>query len=832
MNNRGSAYSLWQYWRRSWRLQELRLLFLALLVSVTAVTSVGFFTDRVERAMAKQATQLLGGDLVINASRPLSSQYREWAVAEGVTHAETVLFPSMASYRDDFQLSQIKAVSQAYPLQGEVRVSDTFAGAEQVMRHAPRRGEVWAEARLLRTLGMQPGDSLTLGRQVFVVSKVLTYEPSRSTNVFQIAPMLLMHLDDLEATALLSPASRAQFSHLFAGDTAAIQRLQSRIKPRLAATERIRTLEDGVPAVQQTLQRAGRFLGLAALLSVVLAGAAIVLSSFVLVQHEARTVAVLKAQGLQRIAIMRLYAATFVITALFAAVAGVLLGFIVQWGLAAWLSGFIAQPLPAPGWFPILSGSLTALLMLVGFALPVLWQLVQVPPVQVLQGHWHPPVPAGSMRLSWQQHGWLITALLATGVLLWIQSGDVMLTGSMLLALSLGLLVFWGLASGLLRIAIAWSYRPSGQWLTVLRRARRSVLLIVVFAVGLFSLLLLTAVRGDLLDRWQASVPPDAPNHFMINIQPAERDDLLAYLHEQGVQAALYPMIRGRLVSINDQPLSIETLQDGRAKRLAQREFNLSALASLPASNTLLEGEWFADVRSRGFSVEQGIGETLQFGLGDRLTFDIAGQAFTETVTSVREVRWDSMQPNFFVVTAADMLDDKPRTYITSLYIPDDKAALVSDLLKRFPSVTVIDIGSVLGQVRALIEQVTFAVQGIFIFTLLAGVIVLMTALQSQKAERRSELAILKSLGATHQVLQKRLWTEFVAIGVLAGVLAGLLAIAVSNALGYLFFNLPWVFNAMLLLIGAFAGAVLVGAGGYYVLRPLLNETPVRLLKG
>lgn len=822
---------LWQYWRRSWRLQALRLLFLALLVSVTAVTSVSFFTDRVDRAMERQATQLLGGDLVLSSSRPISEQYQVWADEAGVTHAETIQFPSMASQGDAFQLSQIKAVSQAYPLQGEVRVSKDFAGAEQVVQQAPVAGEVWAEARLLQALGMQVGDTLTLGRQQFVASHVLTYEPSRSTNVFQFAPMLVMNLEDLEATGLLSPASRARFSQLFAGDARSIARLTAKIKPQLQATERIRTLEDGAPAVQQTLQRAGRFLGLAALLSVILAGAAIVLSSFVLVQHEARTVAVLKAQGMQRAAIMRLYASTLLITAGFAALVGIVLGFILQWSLAYWLANFIDQTLPAPSLAPVLSGMLTALLLLIGFALPVLWRLVQVPPIQVLKGSWQ--LNNATSGAWWKKYRlWLVTALPATTALLWLQAGDLTLALIMLVSLGLGILLFWGIAVLLLRLAIAWSYQPAGRWLAVLRRARRSSLLIVVFAVGLFSLLLLTAVRGDLLDRWQSSVPADAPNHFMINIQPAEKAPLEAYLTEQGLTAELYPMVRGRLTAINEQAIDVEQLQDRRAKRLAQREFNVSALAVLPESNDLLAGAWFSSANSNGFSIEEGIGETLGFGLGDKLTFDIAGQPFTDTVTSVREVRWDSMQPNFFVVTAADQLNDKPRTYITSLYVPPDQPDIIANLIKQFPSVTVIDIGSILNQVRDLIAQVTLAVQGIFVFTLITGLIVLMTVLQSQKAERRSELAVLKSLGATHKVLQGRLWTEFLSIGVLAGALAALLAMVVSNALGYVLFELPLTFNAGILGIGVIAGALLVGVGGFLVLRPLLNATPMRLLKG
>ncbi|MEZ5535565.1 MAG: FtsX-like permease family protein [Thiolinea sp.] len=814
----------WLQWQRRWRLSEMRLLFLALVVSVMAVSSVGFFTDRVDKAMLKQATRLLGGDIVVDSPRPLPDQYRQIAQQEGLQRAEVTSFTSMASKADQLQLARIKAVSKEYPLQGQLEVSDQLVTTGTAVDELPAAGEAWAELRLFTELDAKPGDRIQLGRSEFILSKVLTKDPSRGTNLFQLAPQIIINLDDLAATGLLSPASRAKYELLFTGDNGSVRSFREQLEPLLQPSEEIESLDNGVPTVQNALQRAGRFLGLAALLSVVLAGVAIALTAASLVRHETKPVAVLKAFGLPRRTILLDYLANLWIVALLAAAAGLLIGFALQFVLAGWLAEFVDIELPAPGAYPLLTGLLTALIMVTGFALPHLLRLVETSPMQILQGALH---SAGSLV-------WLVVAGIVPAVfaLLWLQAGELRLAVWLFGGIALALLLFWLAATAFLKAVTRLSLRRGWEWLALLRHSRRAALLVVVFATGLFTLLLLTVLRTDLIERWQDTLPENAPNYFLINIQPAEVEPLQNFLGQRDIEADLYPMIRGRLVGINGEPASADTVENPEARRLFTRELNLSSFAGLPDSNLLQQGKWFDGQSTAGFSVEESVAERLGVGVGDSLSFDIAGVDFTETISSIREVRWDSMQPNFFVIAAPGALEDKPQTFITSLYIDPAQTSTVPDMIRQFPGITAIDTGAIVEQVRSLIDQATFAVQGIFVFTLITGIIVLLAALQSQKADRRREIAVLKSLGAVHGVLKRRIWVEFTLLGALSGLLAALFTLLASNILGAYLFELQVSINVWVLLFGTLAGAVMVSVAAWFNLRGLLDITPVALLKG
>ena len=508
-------------------------------------------------------------------------------------------------------------------------------------------------------------------------------------------------------------------------------------------------------------------------------------------------------------------------TALLAAVLGIAFGFGLQAVLASWLSRFVETVLPPPGWMPVVSGLLTAIILLLGFALPQLLRLVNTSPMQILHG---------SLQKPQQSMWWIVACLLAAVFgLLWLQAQDLKLASLLLVGLLAGIGLFWLAATGLLHWLQWLGKRVKRGWLPSLGRSRRAVLLVVVFATGLFSLLVLTTVRTDLLNRWQQTLPVNAPDHFLINIQPAEVTPLQAFFQQHQLKGELFPMIRGRLVAINDKPVTPEMYEDEQAQRLLEREFNLSSFTQLPTSNALIAGQWFKP-GSKGLSIEKGIGEQLHFGMGDKLTFDIAGQPLTDVVSSVREVKWDSMQPNFFVISAPGSLDNFPRTFITSIHLGERKA-LITDLIHQFPSITAIDIGAILQQIRALIEQASLAVQGIFVFTLLAGIVVLIAALQSQKAERRREIAILKSLGAGQVELRRRIWGEFLLLGGVAGILAGLLAVIAGNLFGYFLFDLDMHLNVLPIVLGGLSGSILVGITGYLNLRGLLAVLPLSLLK-
>jgi len=806
-------------WKKFWRLAEMRLLFFALLVAVVAVTSVGFFTDRADRAMSQQATTMLGGDMVVVSTRPIDKAFIEEATKRGLRTAETISFPSMVSVGEKFQLAQIKAVSLEYPLHGNIEVSESALGeVENISLKSLVKTEVLAESRLFITLGVKAGQEVQLGQSKVRLAKFIRKMPDQSASVFQLAPKLILPLSQLKATGLLTPASRARYSQLFAGEEGAVKKFTQWLKPQLKKSEAIHTLEDGLPSVQQALQRGQRFLKMASLLAVILAGAGIALSSYSLTQHETPAVAVLKTMGASRRQILKRYLSQLFFSATIAAVVGAILGYFIQLFLARYLQEFVGQTLPGASWWPVLVGVLTAWIMVLGFSAPHLMRLINTSPVQILQGQ------SSQAKTSLIFSAFALSA--AVLLLMWMQTQDIKLSVVLLFAVIIAIVIFWVIA--LLMLSLV---RKLGKRLRLPKANRRMALMVVVFGIGLFSLLLLTTLRGDLINRWQASLPVSAPNHFLINIQPEEVEPIQALLAKESIETPLYPMVLGRLVKINDKAVSEDDYDVERAKRLLIREFNMSANTGMPLGNKVTSGKWFEPESSKGLSVEEGIAKTLRLKMGDTMTFDIAGEQITEEIISLRSVNWDSMRPNFFVMMAPKAFDDQPKTFITSIHLDDDQKYVLSSLIKQFPSVTDIDITAIMTQVRDLINKAAFAVQAIFLFTLVAGVVVLFSALQSQKAMRRKEIAILKSLGASRAYLRRSLVLEFAMIGGLAGFLASVLALIAGNVAASMLFDLSPEINLTLIATGTLLGAVLVGAAGYLNVRGLLSVVPVSLFR-
>lgn len=842
-------------WLRNWRIAESRLLFFALLISVTAVSSVTFFADRTNQAMQSQASQIMGGDLVVQSSRPLSESYRQQAEILGIKTAEIISFPSMVLVNEKSQLVQVKAASTNYPLFGEIQIKDSLSSQGHTQPFSElATNQAWAEPHLLVALGIQPNTEIQLGQSQVQIAGIISKSPDQGSSVFEFMPQVLIPLKDLLKTGLLTPASRAKFSLLFAGELKQIEKLRSWLKPRLLKTEKINSLKDGIPSVQQALQRGQKFLSMASLLSVILAGVAIALTSYSLSQRETNTVAVLKTMGASRRQIIRRYSSQLFLLATVAAILGIITGFFIQLVLSYVLRDMIGQTLPSPSFKPVVSGLMTAWVMVLGFSLPQLVRLVNISPVRIFQKQ--------DSTLSKQILFPIIALVLGVAVLIGLQVHEFVLSLGILVGLAIIMACFWLFSVLSLKILTLLNSNNSSCFHLSLPKANfRIALLMMVFGIGFFSLLLLTALKTDLLNRWQASLPDHAPNYFLINIQPDEVEPLNQYLR-QSIKGSLpnslssssmtltttstttsttattsttpftlYPMIRGRLTEINSKKVSIEDFKRRRARGLLSREANISTAIKLPDGNTIVSGQWFNPTDSEGLSIEEGIAEVLNLKLGDDLTFDIAGQKFKQAITSIRTVRWDSMQPNFFIMAAPTALQNHPRTFMTSIYVSEQDKQFVPGLIKQYPSVSAIDISTLLSKIKELINKAAFAVQAIFVFALLSGIVVLFAALQSQKAERRKEIAILKSMGARHSYLRKNIITEFVLIGSIAGFIAAIFAMFISNLLAYQLFDLTPAINYYLLLVGVVSGGLFVGVGGYMNLKPLLDVSTIGLFQ-
>lgn len=821
-----------QMTRRDWRAGELRLLAIALVLAVAAVTSVGFFVDRMRAGLQRDAAQLLGADAVVVSDAPLSAQFMQSVQPLGLRTAQVVTFPSMAISARDAELTAlvaVKAVSEGYPLRGALRVAAAMEGPQGSVTHGPAPGTVWVDAALLRALQLQVGDALRLGAAQFRIERVIVLEPDRGMAFINFAPRLMLHLSDLPATGLVQPASRVTYRWLLAGERTAMREFSARWASRLERGQRLESVDSGRPEIARTLERAERFLSLVALLCALVAAVAVVAVARRFMVRHLDACALMRCLGLPQREMFALFAMEFLWLGVCASAAGVLLGWALHFVLLALLSSVLPTALPGPGLLPAVHGFVLGLTLLLGFALPPLAQLRQVPPLRVLRKDLGLPQ---AHALSGYALGLAALAFL----LLWA-AGDVKVGAVALAGFAAGVVVF-ALMGGLSLVGLRGLKVFAGLGMTwrfalasMLRRPTATVVQLMTLAVGLMALLLLTVVRTDLVQAWRAAAPESAPNRFIINIQPDQETAVAQRLVAAGVpEVQLHPMIRGRLIAINGNAVNPEQFESDRAQRLVDREFNLSYMPEAPSHNTVVQGRWFAPDAPE-LSIEEGIAKTLGVKLGDELTFQIGGVPVRARTTSVRKVSWDSMRANFFVIMSPALLQQQPRTLMTAFHLPAQASALPAALLKDFPNLTFIDTSAVFAQVQAVVEQVVRAVEFLFVFTLLSGVLVLYAALAATHDERVREAALLRALGARRAQLLRVQVVELLFLGALAGVLAALGASAVGWALARFAFELSYTFSVWPWVAGVVAGgacAVLAGAVG---LRRVLATPPLISLR-
>ena len=815
---------------RDWRSGELAVLAVALLVAVTALTGVGFFTDRIGQAVDQRAAEVLAADLRMRSPEPIAASYEAMAEERGIATARIVHFPSVVFFGAESALAAVRAVSPGYPLRGRLKVADAPFAPPRETDALPGRGEAWLDSRLLARIGAKAGDRVNIGAVAFTVTRVLDYRPDQGSAFVDLAPSLLIPLADLPATELLGPGSRATYSLLFAGQPAAIREFRAVLRAGKQPGERLVGVSEESPQVQASTRRAGRFLNLSALITVLLAAVAVAMAARRYTQRHLDSVALMKCMGAPQRLVLAVTVIELALIALAASAVGAALGYLAQALLTGLLDDLIRADLPPPTLAPVLMGAITALAILVGFALPPMLQLKRVPPARVLRRNLEPP----PLRYA-LSYGLAIAAL--AGVLYWLVR-DALLVGVLGAGIAVTLGVLYGAGFVLVRLAgrlrgavgVAWRYGVAN----LARRGRESVVQVVAFGLGLMVLLLLAVVRGDLLKDWRASLPADTPNFFMINIPAAEAGEFSRFMTGLGLpEPRLFPMIRARMTAINGVPIEdIEPASD-RGEGFAEREQNLSWADQPQVDNRIVAGRWWdeSDRGSHYVSVASEYQEELGLELGDRLAFDVAGETVEARILSFREVEWDSFRPNFFLVFSPWTLDGLVGTWLTSMRLDAGQRTMLVDLVRRFPSVSVFDIDAILAQVREVIDRASLAVQYVFLFTLAAGITVLLAAIQATRDERRYESAMLRTLGARRRVVLAGVASEFTALGMLAGVLAAIGATLAGWLLAREVFDLSYSIDPWVWVIGLAAGAAIVGGAGTFAARGVVNHPPMSVLR-
>lgn len=824
------AYALRTFGREI-RSGEVLILLSAVALAVAALTAVGFLTDRISKSVTRQANEVLAADLRLRSPDPIPADWHETAGQFSLETAETQTFPSVVFAGEESSLATIKGVSDNYPLRGRVRIADRLFGEQREVDVIPPSGSVWTDGALMARLGVSVGDTVSVGEADLKIDAVLTYRPDQSIGFASLAPSIVINLADMPGTNLINEGSRVSYALLVAGDEENVDAFYEAVEADLPESVRTRNREDSSDRAGSAADRAQRFLSLTAVISVLLSAVAVAMSARRFASRRMDTVALMKSLGATQRFVVIAASLQLVLLGLIGVIVGSATGFAVEAVVTGMLADLFASDLPDPGLGPVWLGMGAAMILLIGFSLPSLIQLRDTPPLRVLRRDAMPPAPSRLFVAG--------TALTAVAVLLYRMIGDAQMLGivlggmigisAALYVLGRGLVILMGRSrSG---VGIAWRYGLAN----VARRGRDSTVQVVAFGLGLTVLLLLTFVRTDLLAGWQRTLADDAPNNFLINIQPQERTSIAAIFESGGVDVPEFvPLVRARMTTINGEDVKTRSYPMEDGEWMANREANLTWSRELSASNTLVEGEWWPEDYDGPplVSVEAEAAMEMGVDIGDELVFLIAGREVPLTISSFREVNWDSFQPNFFMVLSPGALDGLPATFIASLQIPPDRRDVLLNLVRQHPTVSVIDLETILTQVKGIIDKASLAVQAVFVFTLAAGIAVLFAAVQSTIDERRFESAMLRALGVRRRTVLSGVLTEFAAIGFASGLLAALGASILAAVIAVQLFDLRFSFNPGLWVAGLLGGIGLVCLSGFAAARSAINAPPANVLRG
>lgn len=814
-------------WRDA-RSGELTILLAALVIAVTGSTAISLFADRLHRTMSIQAADFMAADLVISSSRPLPDQWLKKARALNLKQAKTAEFSSVLIENDEILLAGIKAVSAAYPLRGYLKTMADNYTSERIRHSGPEPGHAWVEKRVLSALQLSIGDTLRVGEKALQVDQVITYEPDKRGDLYSLSPRVMINDADLSATRVLQPGSHVHYFFQFSGSPPDLLAFNRWVKPHLNSSQRIMDLQEDRPELGNALDRAERYLGLSSIVVIVIAGVAIAMATRRFSERHFSTTAMLRCLGCRQNDVLWLYISQFLILGTVSSMIGTGAGWLAQETLFHMLRNLLPTQVASPGFFAIVFGILTGLAILFGFALPPLLRLKEVSPLRVLR-HDLEPLPAS----AWLVYG-LSLALIC--VLLWRYTENLKMTlmiigGGVVISSSMGFLVYqllrlmrrnlpdWGL-----------SWRFALQNLT--RRAHSSTSQILAFSITLVAMIISLTVRTHLLDDWQQQLPENAPNHFALNIFPARKQAFAEQLQARQISGSrFYPVVRGRLTKINGIGVQQVVSKDTQGESATHRELSLTWSSRLPEDNRIVDGQWWTSDRQNLVSVESKLAKSLNLSLHDELTFTIGSELLTATVVSFREVQWDTMKPNFYMIFSPGTLDRYASTYITSFYLPEDKKNVLNTLVKNHPGTIILEVDLMLKQFKKILAQLTEAINFLLYFALLAGFTVLFAAIYTTLDSRIYEGALMRTLGANRFLLRKAHFLEFATLGLFASALSILISEGLLFGLYRFILHLEYRPGFVLWLFTLTCGSLFIALAGFWGVRSVVSKSPMRIFR-
>lgn len=828
---------------RTWRGGGLGLILWSLILAVAVVTSVSLLAERIDKALTQESSSFLAADLVVRSSKEAPAEWEAEADRLNVSTAKIMGFASIVFFGDELHLASIKAVQPNYPLRGEIKRSTTpftrDATLIESVTYGPSRGEVWVDARLLPLLNVKLGDLIELGDSSLKVSQILVEEPDGSSYSF-FGARVLMNYADIPETGVIQPGSRVTYRYLMAAnDQQAFTEYKAWLEPQLDIHDRLITPDQAQASIADTMDKGRRFLLLAGSIGVVLASIALALASHHFASGQTKTVALLKSWGISASRVRRLYFQQSLWMGVFGSLVGLAVGFLFHHLLLAIVREWLPIELPMAGLRPWITGIATGLLCLVGFTLPAFWHLPSQSPLAVLRQDIVLKPLSSAVRV-------ILGVTAIAGLLFWY-SNNIYLTLAILAGFGVTALASVVAGLSLLRLVMNYGQRLGSVWRLALsnlwRRRSQSLIQMVGFSGAIALLMIMVVVRTSLIDQWQFQLAEDAPNHFLVNVAPYELEGVRQLVDDNELETAgWYAMVRGRMTEINDQ--SITEIQKDSHESF-RRELNLSWTSELPEGNKIAKGQWWdAGVlaefstktnaegqRIAPVSLEDELAGELGLVLGDRITFSVGGLIFEAEMIGTRTLNWDNMTPNFYFLFPEGMLEEYPRTSMTSLYIPPEKKLLVNDILRGFPTVQVVELDKIIDRIRTIVSQVTRGLEVMTLLILGCGILVMFSAVSLSMSERLQESAILRTLGSSRRLILGIQLIEFSTLGVMAGLLASAGAEFSVAMLQRFMFDLPFSMHLWLWYTGPVIGGLLVGLLGVGYSRKVVVQPPLEVLR-